>query len=78
MWDTKLDDFKIDTFYLSDHQFYLASYIDDGLDGDDHDEVDGQDIQGQHCPKRERQRHGSLEKEQEDEDKDWRMCGKVK
>ena len=81
MWDIKLkfDNFKNDKkFNFSTHQFYPAGHEDDWLDGDDHDDVDGQDRQGQHCSKRWRQRQGGLEKEQEEEDEDWRMCGKVK
>ena len=75
----KFDDFKNDKkFIFSTHHFYPAGYVDAGLDGDDHDDVDGQHRQGQHCPKRGRQRHGGMEKEQEKEDEDWRMCGEVK
>ena len=73
MWDIKLkfDNFKNDKkFDFSTQQFYPA--------GHDHDDVDGQDRQGQYCTQRGRQRNGGLEKEQEKEDEDWRMCGEVK
>ena len=44
MWDIKLkfDNFKNDKkFNFSTDQFYPAGYVDAGLDGDDHDDVDG-------------------------------------
>ena len=68
---------NVKMFKFSTHQLYPVGHVDGGLDGEDHDDVDGHDRQGHHCPNKGRQRNGGLEKEQKEEDEYWRMCGEI-